>query len=177
MSRQPWLRGRTATDDARHGSKSRRPLKTNLEPTKWRLGIWISFWKGWFSGSMLVFGTVLVATIQHLLEIIKYTKSMPTCLRIEYILFLDFRRIKTITLYVVQDGKRWYYRYTYLDLPVWVPNGSVADLSMHHPSEFNWHPLEVAGRYIYIEPKSPLSLKVNTPKQGLFQSKQESFGF
>ena len=36
--------------------------------------------------------------------------------------------------------------YTYLDLP----NGSVTDLSMHHPSGFNWQPLEGAGRYIYI---------------------------
>ncbi len=31
--------------------------------------------------------------------------------------------------------------------------------------------------YIYLEPKWPLFLKVNPPKQGLFQSKQGSFGF
>ena len=30
---------------------------------------------------------------------------------------------------------------------------------------------------IYLEPKWPLFLKVNPPKQGLFQSKQGSFGF
>ena len=31
--------------------------------------------------------------------------------------------------------------------------------------------------YIYLEPKWPLFLKVNPSKQGLFQSKQGSFGF
>ncbi len=31
--------------------------------------------------------------------------------------------------------------------------------------------------YIYLEPKWPLFLKLNPPKQGLFQSKQWSFGF
>ena len=31
--------------------------------------------------------------------------------------------------------------YTYiLSLPVWVPNGSVTDLSIHHPLGSNWHP-------------------------------------
>ena len=33
------------------------------------------------------------------------------------------------------------------------------------------------GTIIYLEPKWPLFLKVNPPKQGLFQSKQGSFGF
>ena len=27
-----------------------------------------------------------------------------------------------------------------LSLPVWVPNGSVTDLSIHHPLGSNWHP-------------------------------------
>ena len=39
------------------------------------------------------------------------------------------------------------YVYIYLDLPVWVPNGSVTGCQIYHPLGFNWHPLEGAGTY------------------------------
>ena len=60
---------------------------------------------------------------------------------------------------------------------LWQYMCSSQPLKKHLVTCWNWSKCIQLIDIIYLEPKWPLFLKVNPPEQGLFQSKQGSFGF